>query len=137
MTSKKEMLKVLRLAGKMDVADKDPDHIFNTGSAVIDVWCTPQNNPGAEWNDLADKITCGAYDKPAEYVGGVSWTWSNEIEVLQISSTPYFLGDNLPNHVRDIANRPVEIEWIRKQIERLFQLANVEMPTSFVTVSEF
>jgi hypothetical protein len=139
MATKHEMRKVLRLAGRMDVADKNPDHLYNVGSANIDVWCTPENNPGGEWNDFADQITCGAYDKPAEYVGGASWDWSGDsIDVLQISTTPYFLGDHDNSKaIRDFCNRPLEIEWVRKQIETLFRLANIEMPKSVMIVSEF
>lgn len=133
--NKFQMYKVLQLAQRLDVgANLDQEALFDARSSVINVWCTPDDHPDdTYWDQLEGQITKGAFVKEAEYVGGITWEWSNEIGTLKLYTTAYLLNDQQVLKLSGTKNRPADIEWVIKKVQWIFKTAGVNYPEMIIT----
>lgn len=129
---------VLDLACQLDIANNpDPQAIFEAGNGGFQVWCTPQDRPQG-WGGIA--MNYGAFSKPCEFVGSVSWKWDQESIVgLEIETAAYALADQKPEeycnltdipagfHRRTIFNRDADIAWLKEKVAWLFAEAGVTL----------
>ena len=140
----RRMKPVMEAARRLDVGTNPaPDAIFEAGSAGFQIWCTPTEHPDG-WEAIAPTMFPGAFSKACEYVASVNWHWDDEAIVgLNLSTAAYALADQLPQkytssetrkavHAKQsIFNRPEDIAWAMKHIQRLFKLANMPTPPIF------
>jgi hypothetical protein len=89
------MKPLLDAARKWDIATNPrPQALFEAGSAGFQIWCTPEDNPGGVWDEVAGKMTVGAFSKPCAYVGGCFWEWKDELIVgIKLVTDAYLLRD--------------------------------------------
>lgn len=129
----RRMKPLLDAAHKWDIAtNPDPKALFEAGSAGFQLWCTPDDNPGGVWTEVADKMIAGAFSKPCAYVGGCHWEWEGEEVVgLNLGTDAYFLRDCWhQNWIKydgerffdtlAVHNHPQEIEWCLSKIRWLW-----------------
>lgn len=138
-TEHHRMQPVLNLARKLDIASNpDLNALFEAGSSGFQVWCTPWDHP-AGWHGIA--MHAGAFSKPCEFVGSVTWQWEEEqITAIHIETTAYALADQKPDeycnlvdipegfHRSTIHNRDADIAWLKEKVTWLFAEAGVELP---------
>lgn len=120
----------LDLAREYDIASNpDPQALFEAGSGGFQVWCVPEDHP-AGWDEI--RMYSGAFAKPCEYVGSVTWKWEEEIIIgLDIETDAYALRDQQPRRYpsyRGVVNRPEDIAWIMDKIAWLFEKAGMSLP---------
>lgn len=141
---------VLEMARKLDIAtNPSPEALFactgaagtgETGSAGFQIWCTPSDYPEG-WEPVISKMFPGAFAKDCGYVASVHWRWEGECIVgRNLSTAAYALADALNDRFSDsetrrnvngkqtIYNRPEDLAWATKHIQRLFRLAGVPTP---------
>lgn len=135
---------VIDMARKLDVSKKDPRCLYEAGSGGFQIYCTPTDNPGGDWEKIKDKMSAGAFDKPAEYLASVTWRWMDETVVgVFISTEAYALKDHLPDQysqslivdrmgLKSIRNRPEDVNWARKKVIDLFCMAGIPAPAIFI-----
>lgn len=131
----RRMKPVINMARNLDVASAQPEAIYEAGSGGFQIYCTPQDNPGGDWEKIKDKMTAGTFKKPAEYLASAYWRWEDETIVgVNISTDAYALRDNLPEQygMSAISNRPEDIDWARKKVIELFKNAGLPAPTIFI-----
>jgi hypothetical protein len=129
---------VVKKARELDIAtNPDPAAIYEAGSGGFQIWCTPDDNPGGAWRQVAPAMTTAAFSKPCAYVASVCWKWGEGqyeecVIGLTLSTSAYTLGDHTLIGSREIHNRQDDINWARKHIHRLFKLAGVPMPPIYI-----
>jgi hypothetical protein len=128
------------LAEQLDIGQNpDPEALYDARGGCINVWCTPEDNPGGDWNKI--KLTAGAHCKPSEFVGTISWEWDEKVEnviALTIDTVAYELKHQLPDKYTDskrvvygktlasgfgklsIYNREDDLNWVEKKAKFLF-----------------
>lgn len=138
---------IMELGKKLDVKNPEPEALFDVASGCINVWCTPQDHPiGPEWEQVT--MTAGAFDKPAEYVGMITWERNDENRItrIEVTSDAYILADQLPkkfvaskSHVREgvehICNRPSDLAWLKQKAMWLFEQAGVDLEKVGISIS--
>ena len=130
MLDKKLMQTVLDLAKDFDVGENSTaEALYDGRLAAINLWCTPGDHPDG-WEGIP--ITAGAFCKAAEFVGTLSWSWSDRINEFHLQTEPYALREH--RHEREIANRPADLAWAQVKIEWLFRQAGLPTPT--ITIRE-
>ena len=131
---------LMRFARQYDIAlNPDPLAIFQTGSAGMQIWCTPEDRPPA-WGEA--KMIKGVFSKPCAYVGSAYWQWTNDddevnvIKAIGISTDAYFLRDHRLVAREVIRNRPADIEWLKAKIEWLWKMTEVTWPMPPIVVEK-
>ena len=129
----------MEMGRKLDVKGPAPEAIFDVAGGCINVWCTPRDHPeGPEWEQVT--MTAGAFGKPAEYVGMISWERDRKdlITKIVISSDAYVLSDQLPDKfvgsrrsaakgLEYIGNRQTDMEWVAEKAIWLFKRADIDL----------
>ncbi len=134
-TENMRLAPTLKKARELDIATNPaPEAIYEAGSGGFQIWCTPEDNPGGDWQQVS--MIAAAFAKPCEYIASVHWKWGEgdddeTIIGLSLSTTAYALD---PDRRRpgEISNRPSDIAWAKKKIHKLFKLAGVPMPPIYV-----
>ena len=121
----KSMEPLLEAACAYDIAtNPGPSALFEAGPGGMQIWCTPEDNPGGAWRQV--HMVPGAFSKPCAFVGGVRWQCSQEqtptVVNLVLSTVAYALCDEELVELADIHNRPEDVAWAR---QKLFWLWNV------------
>ena len=133
------MLEVVR---SFDIAHNPaPEAIFDPLIQGFNIWCTPDDNPGGDWQKVTRHMIAAAYTKPCEYVACVFATWDEEAKTIPhfaLSTDAYALQDHLPTEYtsynrldkghKSICNRPDDIAWAMKKIEWVFARAGIACP---------
>ena len=134
----------LEWANALDIgSNPDPIALYDGRSGCINVWCTPEDNPGGDWTKY--QMYSGAHCKPSDFVGTISWTWSDdrndddEMQIigLEIDTVAYELSREFPKkytdsssrpnqlHKESIYNRPQDLQWVKAKAVLLFKLAGI------------
>jgi hypothetical protein len=135
------MRPVMEMARRLDIGkNPSPEALFEAGSSGFQIWCTPADYPEG-WEPIISSMFPGAFAKDCAFVASVNWRWEGECIVgLDLSTAAYALADSLRDRYTDsetrrdvngkqsIYNRPDDITWAEKHIERLFELAGVPVP---------
>lgn len=138
-----QLLKVIR---SLDIAHNPaPEALFDPLSQGFNVWCSPEDNPGGDWNRVTQHSIAAAFSKPCEYVACVFAEWDEDVKHIahfSLSTDAYALVDHLPakytsgtsarNGRLSIHNRPDDIAWATKKIEWLFARAGLSYPPVIV-----
>ncbi len=129
----------MELGRTLDVKNPAREALFDVPSGCINVWCTPDDHPeGPEWDQIT--MTAGAFSKPAEYVGMITWERDGKglITEISISSDAFVLSDQLPekfvdrrrqarNGLEYIGNRPIDTQWVLKKALWLFKQTGIDL----------
>lgn len=138
----------LDLAHIMDIGNNpEMAALYDARSGCINVWCTPEDNPGGPWENV--KMSAGAHCKPSEFVGTITWVWddaANNIIALEIDSSAYHLADEMPKKFGNcsqavaemagktsIYNRTPDLEWVKQKAIELWKMANVPV-TEYIPI---
>ena len=127
------MAPLLEAAREFDIAtNPHPLALFEAGSGGLQIWCTPADNPGGQWEKL--EMYAGAFSKPCALVASVGWQWSEgedpTVTGLWLTTDAYELqragwlpGDKGHNRLEDLT-------WAKRKLEWLWQAsrADSEMP---------
>ena len=118
---------VLERAGHLDIATQPaPNALFDALNAGFNLWCTPDDHPTG-WGHI--QMDAGAFSKPCEYLGTVTWGWTGEqITHLELSTDAYALHDRDGGNYTRYRNRADDIAWAKAKVGWLFSLAGVECP---------
>src|SRR5215510_11643310 len=75
-TEHQRLRPVLDKARKLNITHHPaPNALFDPLLAGFNIWCTPDDQPEG-WDDVT--MSAGAFAKPCEYVGTVTWGWTDE-----------------------------------------------------------
>jgi len=117
------------MARKLDIASNPaPNAVFEPLSSGFNVWCTHQDYPqGGGWEEIVPDMVAGAFTKPCEFVGTVTWGWDDDerISYLVVETDAMALRDKSPLCYPKTKNRPVDVEWVKEKVKFLFELAGV------------
>jgi hypothetical protein len=135
-----QLLKVVR---SLDIAHNPaPEALFDPLTLGFNVWCTPEDNPGGDWNRVAQHSIAAAFSKPCEYVACVFAKWDGDVKYIthfSLSTDAYALADHLPAEYtsgnyptrsdrKHIRNRPDDIAWAIKKTQWVFASASLSCP---------
>ena len=143
-----QIQQVVQAARFYDIAVKSaPEAIFDPLSLGFNIWCTPNDNPGGDWQKIVEHMNSGIFTKACEFVATVYAEWDDEVEnivAMSLSTDAYALADHLPRiyinssrpraNLLSIHNRPEDIAWAKEKINWLFQQAGVPCP--YIVVEE-
>ncbi|OGG45724.1 MAG: hypothetical protein A3F84_18420 [Candidatus Handelsmanbacteria bacterium RIFCSPLOWO2_12_FULL_64_10] len=123
-TEHRKMAPLLEAARQFDIASNPaPAALFEAGSGGLQIWCTPEDNPGELWSKV--EMIAGAFSRPCEYVASAHWKWAEEGEPaiigIALSTDAYALRDARRIKAGEIHNRPEDIVWAKGKIEWLWQ----------------
>ncbi|NKB72484.1 MAG: hypothetical protein GKR89_35860 [Candidatus Latescibacteria bacterium] len=126
-------------AREFDIANNPhPAALFEAGSAGLQIWCTPTNNPGSPWDQV--EMHAGAFAKPCEYVASVHWQWSEgdrpTVIGLVLSTDGYELERAGFVPKGEIHNRPEDITWAKAKLAWLWQASRADTVMPPIVVDE-
>ena len=137
-----QIQQVVQTARFYDIAVKStPEAIFDPLCLGFNIWCTPIDNPGGDWQKIVEHMNSGIFTKPCEFVATVYAEWDDEVEnvvAMSLSTDAYALADHLPQtyinssrprgNLLSIHNRTEDIAWAKTKTAWLFQQAGVPCP---------
>lgn len=138
-----QLNQLLEVVRSLDIAyNPAPEAIFDPLIQGFNIWCTPIDNPGGDWSKITSQMIAAAYTKPCENVACAFAKWDEEIGHIthfSLSTDAYALQDHLPNQYtayksliakgyQSIRNRPDDIAWAMKKIERVFKKTEIACP---------
>jgi len=108
------------LAARLDIgANAEPTALFDDRGGCINVWATPDDNPGGPWTEF--KMLAGAHCKPSEFVGTISWNLDDRnVTRIVFDTDAYALADHFPGRFSQDPRRSwmlyrVEIEVVNEE----------------------
>jgi hypothetical protein len=138
------MLEVVR---SLDIAlNPAPEAIFDPLLHGFNIWCTPADNPGGDWQKVTKHMIAAAYSKPCEYVACVFAKWDEEVKTIthfSLSTDAYVLQDHFPTEYtsykglvgkgyKSICNRLDDIAWAIEKARWVFTKAELLCPPIIV-----
>lgn len=122
----KSMEPLLQAACTFDIGtNPHPAALFEVGPGGMQIWCTPEDNPGGAWRRV--NMVPGAFAKPCAFVGGVLWQCSQEDEPsvvnLVLTTIAYALCDEQLVELADIHNRAEDVNWARQKLLWLWEVS--------------
>lgn len=138
------MLEVVR---SLDIAyNPAPEAIFDPLLQGFNIWCTPDDNPGGDWQKVTKYMIAAAYTKPCEYVACVFAQWDEEVKTIthfSLSTDAYALQDHLPTvytsynrlvekGYKSIGNLPNDIAWAIEKARWVCTKAGLSCPPIIV-----
>lgn len=134
----KSMALLMEAVCRFDIAtNPHPAALFEAGPGGLQIWRTPEDNPGGLWKRVG--MVAGAFAKPCAFVGGVLWQCSQRKEssavCLALTTIAYALGDEDLVELDAIHNRPDDIAWVRQKLAWLWQASTAadKMPSVMVS----
>ena len=114
------------------VTNPHPAALYEGSPGGLQIWCTPEDNPGGVWKEIT--MVKGDFAKPCAFVGGVLWQCSQGKDAtvihLVLTTIAYALCEENLVKLESIHNRPEDVAWARQKLTWLWQasVASEEMP---------
>lgn len=104
-----------------------PEAIYDPLTSGFNIWATQTDHPaGEEWEKVAPFMDQGAYTKKCAFVGTAFW--NSHDNIMELDTDAYIMQDRLGWKPREIANRPIDLEWCRHKIEWVFGKMGIPCP---------
>jgi len=128
-----DRIQLSRLASyvrSMDIGNnKDPQALFDPLQQGFNIWCTPTDHPGGDWQKVTGTMIAAAFTKPCEFVGTAFWNIHKD--VIELTTDAYALRDHLRKEYMDpaaIHNRDEDTAWCIAKIQWVFEQAGIPCP---------
>jgi hypothetical protein len=129
----RSMAPLVEAASNFNIAtNPHPAALYEASPGGLQLWCTPDDNPGDLWNSV--HMVKGVFAKPCAFVGGMLWQCSRGgdpvVLHLLLTTIAYALCEENLVKLDAIHNRPDDIAWARQKLSWLWQasVASQEMP---------